>query len=112
MSLAARSSDLTTSEYDEALTLSTAFLAAGAVTVIGARWEIPDGSTSLLMFMFHLRMIKHGDSPRDALRRAQEWMLNSSREIPGEMPDELVGLIVDSRLRDVRARAGFAPQGR
>jgi CHAT domain-containing protein len=112
VSLAACSSDLTTSEYDEALTLSTAFLAAGAATVIGARWEIPDGTTSLLMFMFHVRMIKYGDSPRDALRLAQAWMLAANREIPEEMPAELAKLIRDSRLRNVIAWAGFVHQGR
>ncbi len=112
VSLAACRSDLALSEYDEALTLSTAFLAAGAVTVIGARWEIPDSSTSLLMFMFHLRMTKHGETPRDALRLAQAWMLNPNRKIPEEMPAELVRLIRDSRLRDIIAWAGFVHQGR
>lgn len=112
VSLAACSSDLATAEYDEALTLSTAFLAAGAVTVIGSRWEIPDSATSVLMFMFHWRMTNYGDSPRDALRLAQAWMLDPNREIPEEMPHELIELIDDSRLRDVIAWAGFVHQGR
>jgi hypothetical protein len=112
VSLAACSSDLAAAEYDEALTPATAFLAAGAVTVIGARWEIPDGATSLLMFMFHLHMTRNGSSPRDALRSAQTWMLNSNREIPGEMPRELAELVYDSRLRDITAWAGFVHQGR
>jgi tetratricopeptide (TPR) repeat protein len=112
VSLAACSSDLAAAEYDEALTPATAFLAAGAVTVIGARWEIPDGATSLLMFMFHLYMTRDGNSPRDALRLAQTWMVNSNREIPEEMPRELAKLVYDRKLRDITAWAGFVHQGR
>jgi hypothetical protein len=51
--LAACVSDMTPADYDEALTLSTSFLAAGAVSVVGSRWEVSGGTTPLLMFMFH-----------------------------------------------------------
>jgi hypothetical protein len=112
VSLAACSSDLAGAEYDEALTPATAFLAAGATTVVGSRWEVPDDATSLLMFMFHFFMVKNDDSPRDALRRAQLWMLNPDREIPEEMPRKLTLLIDDSRLKDITAWAGFVHQGR
>jgi CHAT domain-containing protein len=112
VSLAVCHSDLAAAEYDEALTLSTAFLAAGAVTVIGSRWEIPDGATSLLMFMFHLRVARYGDSPRDALRLAQLWMLDPDREPPEEMPDELAQRARRPRLRDITSWAGLVHQGR
>jgi tetratricopeptide (TPR) repeat protein len=112
VSLAACRSDLAAAEYDEALTLSTAFLAAGAVTVVGSRWEIPDSATSLLMFMFHLRVARYGDSPRDALRLAQLWLLNPDREPPEEMPAGLAQRARRLRLRDITAWAGFVHQGR
>jgi len=113
VSLAVCRSDLAAAEYDEALTLSTAFLAAGAVTVVGSRWEIPDSATtSLLMFMFHLRIARYGDSPRDALRLAQLWLLNPDREPPREMPDELAQRARRLRLRGISAWAGFVHQGR
>jgi hypothetical protein len=112
VSLAVCRSDLAAAQYDEALTLSTAFLAAGAVTVIGSRWEIPDGATSLLMFMFHLRVARYGDSPRDALRLAQLWMLDPDREPPEEMPDELAQRARRPRLRDITSWAGLVHQGR
>ena len=111
VSLAACRSDLTAAEYDEALTLSTAFLAAGAVSVVGSRWEIPDSATSLLMFMFHLRVARYHDSPRDALRLAQLWLLNPDREPPDEMPGELAQRACRLRLRDITAWAGFVHQG-
>ena len=112
VSLAVCGSDLAAADYDEALTLSTAFLAAGAVTVVGSRWEIPDRATSFLMFMFHLRLARYGDSPRDALRLAQLWMLNPDREPPEEMPGELAQRARRLRLRDITEWAGFVHQGR
>ena len=44
-------------------TLATAFPAAGAVTVVCARWALPDGATSLLMFMFHHQLRRHRRRP-------------------------------------------------
>lgn len=88
--LAACTSDLTVADYDEALTLSSAFLAAGAVGVIGARWEVSDLFTALLMFMLHRHLVENPDeSPACALRAAQLWMLDPQREIPAEMPKSL-----------------------
>jgi tetratricopeptide (TPR) repeat protein len=112
VSLAACTSDLTAAEHDEALTPATAFLAAGAVTAVGARWQIPDDSTSLLMFMFHFLMVAHGHQPRDALRLAQLWMLAPDRVAPPEMPPELVKNAADPQLAKVIAWAGIVHQGR
>jgi hypothetical protein len=79
---------------------------------VGSRWEIPDSATSLLMFMFHLRVARYGDSPRDALRLAQLWLLNPDRKPPEEMPGELAQRARRLRLRDITAWAGFVHQGR
>jgi hypothetical protein len=112
VSLAACRSDLAAGDYDEALTLATAFLAAGAVTVAAARWEIPDDATSLLMFMFHHFMISAGDPPREALRRAQMWMLDPHRSAPAEMPPYLAEFADRPELTDLTAWAGIIHQGR
>jgi hypothetical protein len=112
VSLAACTSDVAAAEYDEALTPATAFLAAGAVTVVGARWLIRDSHTTLLMFMFHYFMAHHACSPRDALRRAQRWMLDPRRIAPPEMPPELASRAGASGLAKVIAWAGFVHQGR
>jgi tetratricopeptide (TPR) repeat protein len=112
VSLAACSSDLAISEYDEALTPATAFLAAGAVTVVGARWPLPDKATSLVMFMFHYYMTRHAQPAPDALRLAQLWMLDRGRTAPAEMPAELAEHVRRPLVASPTAWAGFVHQGR
>jgi hypothetical protein len=80
--------DVTAADYDEALTLATAFLTAGAATVIGSRWSIPDKSSAVLMYMFH-HYLADNRSPRDALRAAQLWILDPKRPVPDTMPEAL-----------------------
>jgi hypothetical protein len=84
--LAACVTDMTPGDYDEALTLSTAFLAAGAANVVGSRWEISAGVTPVLMFMLHHYLVRAGMAVADALQAAQAWMLDSDREVPVDMP--------------------------
>jgi CHAT domain len=112
VSLAACRSDLAAADYDEALTLATAFLAAGAVTVVGAHWEVPDGATSLLIFMFHHFLAAGAQSPRDALRLAQLWMLDPHRAAPAEMPAYLAKDAGRADLAEVTAWAALTHQGR
>ena len=112
VSLAACRSDLAAAEFDEALTLATAFLAAGAVTVVGARWEVPDRATSLLMFMFHHFLTTAPAGPRDALRMAQLWMLDPGRTAPPGMPEELARHATDPRLAELTTWAALTHQGR
>jgi CHAT domain len=109
--LAACVSDVATSDYDEALTLASAFITAGAVTVVGTRWNVSDVHTALLMFMFH-HYLNAGQSPADALRRAQAWMLDAGREAPADMSAVLAQEIPYHDLTDLVAWAGFAHQGR
>lgn len=83
--LANCTSDLTLSDHDEALTLATAFLGAGATAVVGSRWAIADDPrTTLLVLLVHHHM-KLGTPPRDALRAAQLWMLDPDRVLPAEL---------------------------
>jgi CHAT domain-containing protein len=112
VSLAACGSDLAVDEHDEALTLATAFLAAGAVTVVGTRWEVPDRKTALLMYMFHHFLTADRQSPRDALRMAQLWMLNPDRTVPPAMPRRLATHVARPDLADLAAWAAHAHQGR
>jgi hypothetical protein len=110
--LAACTSDLALSDYDEALTLSSAFLAAGATGVVGSRWEVSDLYTALLMFMFHRHLVANpaGD-PADALRAAQLWMLSPRREIPAQMPPALAGHARRSAARSPQSWAAFTYHG-
>jgi CHAT domain-containing protein len=87
--LSACTTGVTDSAHDEVLSLAATFLAAGARTVVGSLWPVPDAETSLLMFMVHWYLRVDGCRPADALRRAQLWMLAPDRDIPAELPDDL-----------------------
>lgn len=81
-------SDASERDHDEALTVATAFVTAGATSVVGTQWEAPDRRSALLMFMFHHHLAA-GSRPVDALREAQLWMLDPGREVPAAMPEYL-----------------------
>ncbi|MFB7473595.1 CHAT domain-containing protein [Kitasatospora sp. NPDC056184] len=84
-------SDHTGGDVDEALTLSSAFLAAGATGVVGSRWEVVDDMVCVLMYVLHGRLAA-GDPPAEALRRTQLWALDPDRSLPPGAPPELVSL--------------------
>jgi CHAT domain len=109
--LVACDSDLAAAHYDEALTLATAFLAAGACTVVGARWAIRVEQSSLLAFMFHYFLVRDDLAPRDALRQAQLWMLDPHRPVPDEIPPELAGKARTRTLAQPAFWAAITHQG-
>ncbi|WP_328892829.1 CHAT domain-containing protein [Streptomyces sp. NBC_00236] len=88
--LSACQTDLSKRDHDEALTLTTAFIAAGARDVVGSRWLAKDSGSALLMAVFHHYLAVDGLSPVDALRAAQMWMLDPHRENPGSLQGELL----------------------
>ncbi|MGK5682180.1 CHAT domain-containing protein [Actinoplanes sp. URMC 104] len=111
VALAACTTGVPSGAYDEAFSLTTAFLAAGARSVFGSLWPVPGEATSLLMYMAHHYLWSEGKRPMDALNHAQRWMLNPDRETPPTMPAPLRALV--PRLTgDVAAWAGFTHQGR
>ncbi|MEV6415094.1 CHAT domain-containing protein [Kribbella sp. NPDC051718] len=97
--------------YDEAYSLGTLFLAAGARTVLSTQWSIPDQDTSLLMYMFHHYLITEHRPPWDALRQAQLWMLDDARSAPGDMPAPLRRMLADSDPTRLTSWAGFVHWG-
>ncbi|MDF5757503.1 CHAT domain-containing protein [Spongiactinospora sp. TRM90649] len=109
--LSACETDRTPGAHDEALTLATAFLAAGAATVVGSRWRVGDLRAAGLTFMFHHHL--RTERPADALRLAQLWMLDPARVYPATMPDALREDLsaADAGLADIRAWAAFTHQG-
>jgi CHAT domain-containing protein len=109
--LAACTTSVPSGAYDEAFSLSTAFLAAGARTVLGSLWPVPSNATSLLMFMVHHYLRAEGMRPADALNRAQRWMLDPGRVVPSTMPQALAGRVPALDAGDVTAWAGFTHQG-
>ncbi|MGW7239433.1 CHAT domain-containing protein [Streptomyces sp. NPDC054804] len=103
-------SDHTTGDFDEALTLSTAFIAAGATGVVGSRWEVPDGLTGLMMYVFHDRL-RTGVTPVQALREAQLWLLDPDRVLPDGMPRPIADILHDGDPSALDMWAAFACQG-
>ena len=87
--LSACMTDLAHVDHDEALTLASALLAAGACAVIGARWPVQDLATAPLMVMFHHFLNNGHPIPADALRAAQLWMLDGGRTPLPSLPSEL-----------------------
>jgi tetratricopeptide (TPR) repeat protein len=112
--LSACTTDIAGSARDEALTLSTAFLAAGATGAVGSRWAVSDRTTPYLMVMFHHYYRELGMAPGSALRAAQLWMLDPDRTAP----DALAPLLAADpprtrkRLASPAAWAAFCYHGR
>jgi CHAT domain-containing protein len=112
VALAACTTSVPSGAYDEAFSLSTAFLVAGARTVFGSLWPVPSGATSLLMFMAHHYLRAEGLRPADALNRAQRWMLDPDRVAPSTMPPALTGRNRFLDAGEVAGWAGFTHLGR
>jgi CHAT domain len=111
--LAACISDLTFTDHDEALTLASAFLAAGATGVVGSLWPVADSYTAVAMFMLHRHLVRNpDDSPADALRATQLWMLDPHRAIPAEMPESLAAVARRAYASDPRTWAALTYHGR
>ncbi|MFD3379049.1 MULTISPECIES: CHAT domain-containing protein [unclassified Streptomyces] len=65
--------------YDSALSLATAFGAAGAAAVVGSLWAVDDATTAALMRDFHTLLNLEGLPPAEALRTAQLRALREAR---------------------------------
>ncbi|MEV5350364.1 CHAT domain-containing protein [Streptomyces achromogenes] len=111
VSLAACTTHVSGRGYDEAFTLSTAFLVEGARSVLGSLWPVPDAATSYLMFMVHHYLNAEGARPAVALRLAQLWMLDPDRRPPASMPPELARQAGTVDPDDLRGWAGFTHLG-
>lgn len=103
--------DFTAAYHDEALTLSTAFLAAGWSTAIGTRWPVDDQTTAVLMFVLHDRM-HAGLRPADAVRATQLWALDPHRQPLAGTPATLARRTQDPGLADPYCWAAFTHHGR
>lgn len=109
--LAACGSDLSSAHHDEALTLASSFLAAGAIGVIGTRWPVADFPTRAFMIMFHHYLNSGYDDPPTALRAAQAWMLNPERAYPRYFPPKAAEMAGLAGLAGPACWAAFTYQG-
>ncbi|MER5305445.1 CHAT domain-containing protein [Streptomyces lasiicapitis] len=109
--LAACRSHVSGHGHNEAYSLATAFLVAGARSVVGTLWPVPDDATSVLMFMAHHYLRAEGEPPARALRRAQSWMLDPDRVLPPALPVSLAHRARRIDPDDLSAWAGFTHLG-
>jgi hypothetical protein len=108
--LAACQTDLTDDIHDEALTLTNAFVAVGATSVIGTRWVVHDWASSALMCQFHCQL-SEGVRPLDALRATQLWALDPDRSLPPGFPEEAARHLAEVDLGSPAHWAGFTHCG-
>lgn len=59
---------------DEALSLSSIFLAAGVAGVVASLWSVDDYATRFLMGRFYEELVATPENPARALRYAQIWL--------------------------------------
>jgi hypothetical protein len=71
--------------HDESFTMAAAFLTAGASFVLGSLWPVRLHATALLDLLLHHRL-REGDTPANALRRAQLWMTDPERKVGTSFP--------------------------
>ncbi|MEV5126330.1 CHAT domain-containing protein [Streptomyces decoyicus] len=109
--LSACETDLSTRHHDEALTLATALVTGGATDVVGSRWAVRDGPTSVMMAVFHHHVTAGGLAPPDALRAAQLWMLNPLRTPPPTLDTPLRHEATRPDLHHLHHWAAFTHQG-
>jgi CHAT domain-containing protein len=97
---------------DEVQGLHTAFLIAGAPTVVGSLWAVDSLATALLMQRFHANLYSSGLPKVSALREAQQWLrglsLTEARALLNTKRDALQRTPADEKLTRLDlARARF-----
>jgi hypothetical protein len=110
--LASCLTDVTGADHDEALTLATAFLSAGAAGAVAARWRVESAQTACFMLTFHQFLNTSEPEPAAALRATQLWMLDPDRCVPDDWPSLIKTQAAKPGLASPMAWAGFSYQGR
>jgi hypothetical protein len=106
--LSACGSDLADRDHDEALTVASAFLAGGAATVVGTRWQVADLPAALLMCLFHRYLTVDRLPAAEALRAAQLWALDRD----SALPDDIASVFGHLAEIPLTTWAAFSHQGR
>jgi CHAT domain-containing protein/tetratricopeptide (TPR) repeat protein len=87
--------------------LATAFLSAGAGSVLGSLWKVDDRATAFLMIRFYTLLLAEGKTPVQALREARKWLRELTRDELGKLEQELGFSAVPSKT----ATRGVAAPG-
>ncbi|MFL1431044.1 MULTISPECIES: CHAT domain-containing protein [unclassified Nocardiopsis] len=103
-------SDLSSGGQEQALSLASAFLVAGAATVVASRWQVPDGRTAVLSYLMHHYLVREGLDPAGALHAAQLCMADPRNHPPPVAVPEEFAWHPDPE-RDAVCWAAFTHQG-
>lgn len=109
---AACGTDLSAAAHDESLTLTSAFLAAGACGAIGSRWIVDDLPAAVFMALFHHYLNSGYPDPPRALQAAQCWMLDPEADPPEAVAELFGDELTQVALSAPEAWAAFVYQGR
>lgn len=94
---------------EEVLSLATAFLGAGAASVVASLWPVDDMATALLMSRFYEELLfgHSQDDPAGSLRSAQQWLRAvTTQEIEAYVRDRPKLQAAESVRRPGEARLG------
>ena len=86
---------------DEFVGLPTSFLQAGATGVVSTLWAVSDAATSLLIKHFYREHLKEGLPPDQALRSAQLWLRDATRQELGETYKSIVRMSQNEAYREL-----------
>lgn len=112
VNLAGCTTSLSGVDYDEALSLSSTFLAIGARSVLGSLWSVPGDRNTVYLTYQTNRYLAEGMPIADALRCAQLWMLDPDHQDLEAMPDTISRLSgTEVSQEDVSQWAAFLHMG-
>ncbi|MBC2699114.1 MAG: CHAT domain-containing protein [ANME-2 cluster archaeon] len=86
---------------DEFIGLPTGFLQAGATGVASTLWAVDDAATSLLIKHFYRKHLNEGLPPDQALRSAQLWLRDASRQELGETYKSIARMSQNEAYREL-----------
>jgi CHAT domain-containing protein/tetratricopeptide (TPR) repeat protein len=86
---------------DEFIGLPTGFLLAGATGVVSTLWAVSDAATSLLIKHFYQEHLNEGLPPDQALRSAQLWLRDATREELGETYKSITRMSQNEAYREL-----------
>jgi len=86
---------------DEFIGLPTGFLQAGATGVVSTLWAVSDAATSLLIKHFYWKHLNEGLPPDQALRSAQLWLRDATRQELGETYKSITRMSQNEAYREL-----------
>jgi CHAT domain-containing protein len=76
---------------DEVVALPTGLVQAGVAGIVASGWSVPDRATAMLMAEFYRQWARDGQSPGQALRKAQQWLRDTTTQAKRQHWQRLAG---------------------